>query len=66
MKNLFVFLCVAALLTGSLVGCNRDEPKPAPTSTPNAVMTPDSMPNPADGVVEDDDGIITGKDSTGN
>ncbi len=66
MKNLFTFLCIMALLTGSLAGCNKDK-APGPSSPPVTTGVPTTepmiMPDPEDGVVEDDDGIIAPEES---
>ena len=66
MKNFISFLCILALLTGSLAGCNKDK-NPAPSPTPYVVTEPSNapknMPDTDDGVVTDDDGIITPKET---
>lgn len=63
MKKFVAFLCIVAMLTGSLAGCNNGRDKqPAPANTPAATapaMPENKLPDPDDGVVTDDDGIMT-------
>ena len=67
MKKLVTFLCIVAMLTGSLAGCNNGKDSdPAPTNTPAATVTTmpqNKLPDPDDGVVTDDDGIMTAEES---
>ena len=67
MKKFVTFLCIVAMLTGSLAGCNNGkETGPAPTTTPAATvssMPQNKLPDPDDGVVTDDDGIMTAEES---
>ena len=67
MQKLVTFLCIVALLTGSLAGCNNGkDTKPAPSAAPTAnvnQMPENKLPDPDDGVVTDDDGIITADES---
>ena len=71
MRKMMVFviaLSMAAVMLlsgcGEIKGTNGKEN--APTATPQQTMRPeDVMPDPNDGVVRDDDGIITDGD-TGN
>ena len=67
MKQFITFLCIVAMLTGSLAGCNNDTgTDAAPTSTPAAMgtsMPQNKLPDPDDGVVTDDDGIMTAEES---
>ncbi len=66
MKNFVAFLCIMALLTGSLAGCNTDKnakATPTPVSTATPTVNPDPVPDTDDGIVTDDDGIIEPKES---
>ena len=69
MKNLITFLCILALLTGSLAGCNNDKnTKPMPSATPPVSVQPSNgpktLPDTDDGVVKDDDGIISPEETS--
>ena len=75
MKKTMVYVLALTLAFSTfLAGCGEmrgtDGRTTAPTATPQQTMIPETMmPNPEDGVVRDNDGIITDGDSgngTGN
>ena len=71
MKKVMVFVLALSLaLSAMLAGCGemrgRDDRTTAPTATPKQTIVPDTTtPDPQDGIVRDDDGIITESDSGG-
>ena len=68
MKRKIVYILVLALAVGAMAGCGRTADKPGeeqnelldPVPTPLPEVTP--LPDVNDGVVNDDDGMITGEE----
>ena len=69
MKKAMVYIVALTMaFSAMLAGCGEmrgtDGNTTAPTATPKVTASPETlMPDPADGVVEDRDGIITEKDN---
>ena len=67
MKKAIAYTCAAVLCLCALTGCGRmenDAGKTSPSPSPVATSTPASAtPDVSDGIVNDNDGIITSDDN---